>query len=247
MDQMELRLSARQAVSKAEIMAREIDHRVKNSLQFVSTLLNMQCRAPDVAAAASEQLRIAANRVVAVARVHQNFFTEAAEAVSSIEFLRRLCAELSGILVPPIIVDGDEGDVPTERIQPIGLIVNEHVTNGAKHGAEAINVTYRINGDMHELSVRDDGVGLPAGFDPENHESGLGMKVVRSLASLARRAGFCGPQPGGTRLLLYGGLPRLAAWPSPSDAARTQNAGVHCRAWDNVDTGRRLMTGSLSI
>lgn len=143
MDQMELRLSARQAVSRAEIMAREIDHRVKNSLQFVSTLLNMQGRLPDVSAAASEQLQIAANRVVAVARVHQNFYTEAAETVSAIGFLHRLCAELSGILGTPITVHGDEGDVPTERIQPIGLIVNEFVTNSAKHGAE---------GDQRHLS-----------------------------------------------------------------------------------------------
>ena len=183
MDQMELRLSARQAISRAEIMAREIDHRVKNSLQFVSTLLNMQGRVPDLPAAASEQLQIAANRVVAVARVHQNFYTEAAEAVSSIGFLRRLCAELSGILGTPITVQGDEGDISAERIQPIGLIVNELVTNSAKHGAEAINVTYRTDGDLHQLSVRDDGDGLPGAFDPENGGSGLGMKVVRSLAS----------------------------------------------------------------
>jgi two-component sensor histidine kinase len=143
----------------------------------------MQGRVPDLPAAASEQLQIAANRVVAVARVHQNFYTEAAEAVSSIGFLRRLCAELSGILGTPIAVQGDEGDISAERIQPIGLIVNELVTNSAKHGAEAINVTYRTDGDLHQLSVRDDGDGLPGAFDPENGGSGLGMKVVRSLAS----------------------------------------------------------------
>ena len=47
MDQLELRLSARRAISKAELMAREIDHRVMNSLQFVSSLLTMQSRMPD--------------------------------------------------------------------------------------------------------------------------------------------------------------------------------------------------------
>ena len=119
MDQMELRLSARQAISKAEIMAREIDHRVMNSLQFISSLLAMQSRAPDLTALAEEQLRMAASRVAAVARVHSNFLDAAAE-VSCIAFIRRLCADLSNILGKPIEVQGDEGNVPATRIQPIG-------------------------------------------------------------------------------------------------------------------------------
>ena len=183
MDQMELRLSARRAVSKAEIMAREIDHRVMNSLQFISSLLSMQSRAPDVTDAAAQQLQMAANRVAAVARVHRNYLSDAATEVSCITFIRRLCADLSNILGTPIDVHGDEGNVPTTRIQPIGLLVNELVTNAAKHTMGKIDVTYRIEGDIHELNVCDDGDGLPAGFDPEQSMTGLGMRVVTILAS----------------------------------------------------------------
>lgn len=68
MDQLELRLSAREAVAQARLMAREIDHRVMNSLQFISGLLAMQSRQSDVAGAV-DQLEAAANRVAAVARV----------------------------------------------------------------------------------------------------------------------------------------------------------------------------------
>src|ERR1700686_3219937 len=68
MDQMELRIAARQAVSNAEMMAREIDHRVMNSLQFISAMLAMQGRSPGLADTAS-QLQIASERVAAVARV----------------------------------------------------------------------------------------------------------------------------------------------------------------------------------
>jgi two-component sensor histidine kinase len=182
MDQMELRLSARQAVARAEMMAREIDHRVKNSLQFVSAMLNMQGRLANLPPAASEQLQMAANRVAAVARVHQNFYVEAADEVSCIDFLRRLCADLSGILGKPVKVYGDEGPVHTEWIQPIGLMVNELATNAAKHGATEIDVVYRVTGEAHELSIRDDGEGLPPGFDLEQSSSGLGMKVVKALA-----------------------------------------------------------------
>jgi two-component sensor histidine kinase len=182
MDHMELRLSARRAVSRAEIMAREIDHRVTNSLQFISGLLTMQSRAPHLSDAA-DQLQMAANRVAAVARVHRNFYAnEAAETVSCVTFLRRMCADLSGILGKPITVQGDEGEVPTTRIQPIGLMVNELVANAAKHGKGNTDVIYRIKGGVHELSVCDEGEGLPAGFDPDKSAKGLGMKVVMTLA-----------------------------------------------------------------
>jgi two-component sensor histidine kinase len=182
MDQMELRLSARQAVSKAEIMAREIDHRVMNSLQFISSLLAMQSRATGLADNAADQLQMAANRVAAVSQVHRNFYSDAAEEVSCITFLRRLCADLSNILGKPITVHGDEGKVPTARIQSIGLLVNELVTNAAKHSTGRIEVGFKIDGNLHDLSVCDDGKGLPAGFDPEKSVSGLGMRVVTVLA-----------------------------------------------------------------
>src|SRR4051812_14542164 len=179
MDQMELRLSARKAVAQAELMAKEIDHRVTNSLQFISGMLSMQSRAVD--ANTATHLQMAANRVAAVAQVHRNFYTNEADEASCITFLRRLCADLSGILGRPIEVEGDEGKVPTTRIQPIGLMLNELVTNAAKHGAGRIDVEYTISGERHELSVCDEGEGLPRDFDLKNTE-GLGMKVVHALA-----------------------------------------------------------------
>lgn len=183
MDQMELRLSARNAVAKAEILAREIDHRVMNSLQFVSGMLTLQSRGDHLSDATAEQLKIAANRVAAVARVHRHFQSgEAAEFTSCITFLRRLCADLSDIVGKPISVGGDEGEVPTTRIQSIGLIVNELVTNAAKHGEGKIDVYFRITSKTHEISVCDEGSGLPSGYNPTSG-GGLGTKVVAALAS----------------------------------------------------------------
>jgi len=178
-DQLELRLAARQALEKAELMAREIDHRVMNSLHFVSGLLTMQSRST-AAADASAQLREAATRVAAVARVHRNFYSGDTEEVSCIEFLRRLAADLSEICGVEVEVTGDEGTVSTTWIQPIGLLTNELVTNAAKHGAGKVTVTYTAEGDARELSVCDEGEGLPKGFDP-TATSGLGMKVISSL------------------------------------------------------------------
>jgi two-component sensor histidine kinase len=180
MDQMELRLSARQGIAQAQLMAKEIDHRVTNSLQFISGILMMQGRNSNSETAS--HLQMAANRVAAVAQVHRNFYTNEADEVSCITFLRRLSADLSGILGTPIEVQGDEGRVPTTRVQPIGLMLNELITNAAKHGAGRINVAYKIADDMHELSVCDEGEGLPNDFNSE-HTVGLGMKVVHTLAN----------------------------------------------------------------
>jgi two-component sensor histidine kinase len=183
MDQMELRLSARRAVAHAKLMAKEIDHRMMNSLQFISSMLEMQSRAPALDDPAA-LLQIAANRVTAVAQVHRNYFVGEGEAVSCIAFLHRLCAELAGILGRTVRVQGEEGLVPSTQIQPIGLIVNELVTNAAKHGLGEITVDYRVSDGTKHLTVWDQGAGPPATALLDN--SGLGMKVVRSLSRQLR-------------------------------------------------------------
>lgn len=197
MDQLEIRLSARQAVAKAQILAREIDHRVMNSLQFISGMLAMQSRSVDPTTAAT-QLKIAADRVAAVARVHRHFYAEeATENVSCVTFIKRLCDDLSNILDSWISVEGDDGDIPTTLIQPIGLLINELVINAAKHGAGRIDVSYRVRGDERLLIVCDHGNGLPQDFDLHNSNSGLGMKVIRLLAKQLRGTIAADANPGG--------------------------------------------------
>jgi two-component sensor histidine kinase len=179
MDQMELRLSARKAIDQAQLMAREIDHRVTNSLQFVSSLLRMQSTEKEISDPAGH-LKAAATRVAAVARVHRHFSVEERQEVSCVLFLRRLCEDLSGILERPIHVTGDDGSVPAASIQPIGLIVNELVTNAAKHGDGKISVSFSVQGTNCQICVSDEGDGLPVDFQLDN-QPGLGMKVVSAL------------------------------------------------------------------
>lgn len=182
MDQMEVQLSARRAVFRAELMAKEIDHRVMNSLQFVSSLLTMQSRSLRDNEAVSH-LQLAANRVAAVAQVHRHFYADDADRASCITFLRRLCEDLASILGHEIRVTGDEGNIPTTSIQPIGLLVNELVTNAAKHGRGLIEVSYEIDPTHHTLIVSDDGRDLPKDFRPAGATQSLGMQVVMSLAA----------------------------------------------------------------
>jgi len=196
MDQLELGLSARQAVGKANLMAKEIDHRVMNSLQFVSGLLAMQSRSPDVGEAAAH-LKQAAHRVAAVAQVHRHFYADVADEVSCVAYLRRLCDDLAAILDREIVVEGTEEMVPATSIQAIGLIANELVTNAAKHGAGKIEVVFRASAGTNRLIVCDEGTGTIEGFDPYAATAGLGMRVITTLAKQLQGTLDAGPRADG--------------------------------------------------
>lgn len=213
-DQMELRLSARHAIAdllraveekdaalrRAELMAKEIDHRVMNSLQLTSGLLRLQGHAlGDTEAAA--QLALAASRVTAVARVHQHLYVvEGDGTIDCGAYLPRLCDDLSNTLRPDqgsISVKVVDAAFPTARIVPLGLIVAELVTNAAKHGAGRIGVSLeRASSSEYALSVTDEGIGLPAGYNPAA-TSGLGMRVISTLVGQLRGRLTFGPNGDG--------------------------------------------------
>lgn len=188
MDQMELRLAARNAVAevtrslvRAEMLGREIDHRVMNSLQFVVTMLNMQAEKIGHADAA-KQLDIAARRILNIARVHRHFYLdETIETTCALAYLQRLCADFDEVLDNcSIAVQGTPVTLPTPKVMPLGIIVNELITNAAKNGARTIDVTVGGDASRFNLSVRDDGHGLPSGF-AFGTNPGMGMRLIDML------------------------------------------------------------------
>lgn len=186
MDQLDARLTALRATAQADILSSETDHRVMNSLQFVSGMLTMHSRSTRTTEAA-EQLALAANRVMAVARVHRHFsVNEDAQRVPILAYLRRLCGDLAELLDLEIDVTGTEASVPSNQIPTIGFCINEFVCNAKKYGAPPIRVRFAPNKHgQHQLSVTDDGAGLPEGFvlGQQNRSDSLGMKVVTALVS----------------------------------------------------------------
>ncbi len=185
-DMLAMRLAARRALALAEMTGNEVDHRAMNSLQFVASLLQLQSRAA-VLPETAQQLRAAANRVLAVARVHRTFTTiSSTDRVPILAHLRTLCEELSSSVGSEIRLESQsEIEVPKLQVLPIGLVVNELVTNAHKHAGDPITVVCRRDDDTHyRLSVLDEGPGLPAGFSAaELTGKGLGMKVVNALAA----------------------------------------------------------------
>jgi len=188
-DQMELRLSARNAVSRLseavaqkDLMVKEVDHRVMNSLQLASSILALQSKTL-TEAQGRESLTIASARISAIARVHQHVSRSHEIGKTNCRgYLERLCGDLSGSLAASIGVAAIDAELPTDMIVPLGLIVNELVTNAVKNGGKTIRVSFeRSPSEGYTLLVEDDGKGLPGGFDP-TVSSGLGMKVVLAMS-----------------------------------------------------------------
>jgi chemotaxis protein methyltransferase CheR len=167
------------------MLAREFDHRLLNSLQLISSLLSLQSRTTKNPEAAA-QLSIAGSRVAALGRVHRRLHVlDHLETVEFKQYVSRLCEDLSGMLFShgpkqSIVVEGEDVEIPTLLGIPLGFIVNELVTNSAKYAKGTTTVRLEPAQGRHQLSVLDDGPGLPDGFTPSGHK-GLGMKIIQSL------------------------------------------------------------------
>ena len=180
-------LQEKHELSRRQVMlATEFDHRLINGLQLIVSLLSMQSRTAPTPEAA-DQLTIAARRVSALGRVHRRLhLLDHQDQVEFKEYLQNLCEDLSGLLVEEgsgyaIVVEGAKVDIPTTAAIPLGFIINELITNSAKHAEGHITVRIEaLSPTDRSVSVMDDGPGLPAGFEPAASK-GLGMKIVLSL------------------------------------------------------------------
>jgi PAS domain S-box-containing protein len=173
------------ALHEREVLMREVNHRAKNSIQLAAAMLNVQARLQEGIDPA-ETLKNAADRLVGFARIHD--VLHQAGAISDIHanaYLHQLCealAETSPQIVLKIVAD--DFRLNLDRVVPIGLIVNELMTNALKHAFPdqrhgTIEVALTRTGSNATLTVSDDGVG----FANEMIEKpSLGVRLARSFA-----------------------------------------------------------------
>jgi two-component sensor histidine kinase len=177
------------ALDRHQILLREITHRVKNSLQVVTSMLRLQASASDDAALA-KHLDEASSRVSAVGRAYERLaYDENAEKIALDAYLKDVCADaIRASSNTQLDYTADSSvRIDADRAIPIALIANELITNAAKHASPEGSLPGRVAVRLSEmadatllLSVSDNGRGLPADFDMAKSK-GLGMRVVMAL------------------------------------------------------------------
>ncbi len=180
------------SLREKEILLKEIHHRVKNNLQIISSLLNLQSthiRDPR----ALEVFKEGQGRVRSMALIHEKLYQSADLArVDFYEYISNLAAYLfrsyevnSGAV--KLNVESEDVLLGVDTAIPCGLIINELVSNSLKHAfpdgtGGSINIRLRpADAERLTLAVSDDGVGLPPDFDVRNTPS-LGLQLVNTLA-----------------------------------------------------------------
>jgi PAS domain S-box-containing protein len=178
------------SLQEKELLLREIHHRVKNNLQIVASLLNLQSRYikdEETLAAINESQ----NRVKAMALVHEKLYQ--AKNISKIslnEFIRFLGNSLFqfyGVKSKGIAFETEISDISVDinTAVPLGLIINELISNSLKYAFPdgrkgAISVSVRQENERYLIQFRDNGIGITDGLDWRNTDS-LGLRLVTSL------------------------------------------------------------------
>lgn len=188
-EQQEYQRKLQAALDRHQILLKEVNHRVKNSLQVVAGMLQLQATAvgdPEL----SERLQEASSRVSAVGRAYERLAYNADyEQIDLVEYIREVLGDLE-IMVAPCKVQFDAPEkieFAADRAILLGLIINELVSNAGKYayvdcpgGAIWVRLS---RSDKNEIlvSIRDEGVGLPSGFDPSTSKR-LGTRIVNTLS-----------------------------------------------------------------
>lgn len=175
------------ALDRQEMLMKEVNHRVNNSLQIVASMLRLQSSVVQSEDARHELIE-AGSRIAAIARAHQRLYNgDQIEALDLGAYLRQVCADIASSM-PGCEIDVSVEEaivIRTDRAIPAGLIVNELITNAAKYAYPGrdgrVWVTLSRSSERSlAISVKDEGAGLPPQFDLSSGR--LGMRLVSSFA-----------------------------------------------------------------
>lgn len=179
------------ALDRHQVLLKEVNHRVKNSLQVVSSMLQLQANDTDNAEV-SERLKEASGRISAVGRAYDRLAYNADyENIDLVDYLREVIGDLEGAVTPcRVHLEAPEKiQFAADRAILVALVITELVTNAGKYaypdcdGGDIWVRVFQAENDKNSMlvSVRDDGVGLPPGFDPATSKR-LGSRLIKALA-----------------------------------------------------------------
>jgi two-component sensor histidine kinase len=190
--------------TQTEILLRELQHRMKNNLQVIVSFLALQ-RRQSSSEEARERIGSVMDRVLAIGLAHDQLsFKNSGSTVDMHDYLKALCANIDPRR-PQITIEleVDAVGIPLDRAVPVGLVVNELVTNSLKYAFDddggVIKVTFRVDESIGEaeLSVSDNGRGMGP-----TREGSFGLRLVESLAGQLGGRRTTGEVPKGTLTVL---------------------------------------------
>jgi len=194
--------------AEREMLLREVNHRVGNSLQIIASLLHLQANSStedEVKAA----LTNAMGRVAAVAQVHRRLYTSHdLKSVMLNQYLGALLEDIrrsaEGNRMSRLTLKAEPIEIDPDRAVAIGIIVNELVMNAVKYaypeGAGPVEIDLHAEGDDLVLSIADNGVGLNGKTDPRS--TGMGQRIVTAMASKLEAGVERDPNHAGTRIVI---------------------------------------------
>ena len=195
-----------QSLVEKEVLLKEIHHRVKNNLQIISSLLDEQARkASDTLV--KKMMKEGQDRVQSMALIHQNLY-ESSDLSGIVikdylvELTKNIAYSQANQEKVAIELDVDDSTLDIDTAIPIGLILNELITNCFKYAfagkdSGKISIAFNKTNDHHfVVKVADNGVGLPNDFDIRKAKS-LGLNLVRGLVrQLGGTMNFTGTNEG---------------------------------------------------
>ena len=190
----------KQAEADNRLLLDELNHRVKNSFATVASLLTLRAKRSR-SEEARQQLTEALNQVMSIAQAYAHLYAGGQpRSLDVADYLRDLCNGLADGMLDGertrLTVRADSATMETDRALPLGMAVNELVTNAIKYAfpdgrSGLIEVAFETAGEGWRLSIADDGVGLPEDYEQQR---GAGVGLVKSFARQA-----------GARLRILGG------------------------------------------
>jgi PAS domain S-box-containing protein len=205
----------RASLAEKEVLLKEIHHRVKNNMQIISSLMELQSDSiPDERSRAC--LRESQNRIRSMALIHELLYqSKDFSAIDLGEYISNLAQYLFDSYVVErerVSLNIDAGNIYLDinRAVPCGLVINELISNSLKHGfphgrSGEISVLVSSDGGRITLQVADNGIGMPAGLDLGNTET-LGLQLVNLLAKqLMGRISFDGGKSGSLAVMSFPG------------------------------------------
>jgi len=178
--------SLRSAVERNQLLLKEVNHRVNNSLALVASMLHL--KSSTVSNEVKLHLDEASSRITAIARAHQRLYqTEIFEKIDLGPYLEDICRSFAESLPDCALHVAVEGgiEIPLDQAIPAALLVNELITNSAKYAHPNSKCEVWIGVAQSDskvlISVRDEGVGLPSNFETTSRK-GLGMRLINAFA-----------------------------------------------------------------